>query len=213
MDTEEVEKSLIVKVKKDVWRRFKSKLDMEDKKIGPIVKRWILAYIDPPKNETPKVPDPETPVKADKAVVSRKRPRREDVEPEMEKAVVSRPDKQARESLEIATNKDEPEAEKELPTLDEAGINFKDVKKFAKHLAIDVKGKTQEEAAFAVLDAIVQDYGNRCNELSDDDFNDYKTANIGMLDWYNKFKIYGTTDEEDEPQFPEGGVENEEETP
>ncbi len=188
----DVGKSIVFKIDSELWARFKGKIASEDARIGNLIKHWIKDYTDPPKREVPREETPEVPVKSDKAI--------------------SRPKKQARESLESATNKGEPaEAEPVLVSLQDAGIDFADVEEYAKRLKIDLAGKTQEEAAFFILDCIFKDYESHHADLSKADFFNYKEANISMLTWYEKFKGYGADPDEDEDdsQIPEGGEDNE----
>ncbi len=201
----EVGKSIVFKIDKDLWARFKGRIADEDARIGNLVKQWIRGYTDPPEREAP--------AQADKAVVSRKRPRREDLDPETQKAggvpgdsgVVSRPEKQVRESLDTAS--DGEAGKPELASLESAGMDFADVQKFAETLALDIKHMTPEEAAFAVLNAILENHERLRVELSREDFEDYMLKNDGMIRWYGTFKEYGPDNgEEDEPhQAQEGG--------
>ena len=184
----EVGKSIVFKIDSELWARFKSKIAHEDARIGNLIKHWIKDYTDPPKRETPKK---EVPVKSDKAI--------------------SRPNKQARKELETAPREPEETGEPELVSLEQAGIDYGDVEAFSRHLKIDIAGKTQEEAAFFILDCIFKDYESHHEKLSKDDFFKYKETNISMLTWYEKFKSYGADPDEDEDdsQFPEGGEDNE----
>ena len=96
-------------------------------------------------------------------------------------------------------SKEEPGAEPELPTLEEAGIDFADVERHAGHLGIDIKGMAQEEAASLTLEAIFQDYVRNHEKLSAEEFDEFKSKNDPMLQWFNQFKDFGVDEEgEDE---------------
>jgi len=170
IDEEKVEKSLIVKVSRDVWRRFKAKLDMEEKKIGPTVRGWILDYLKP-KKDGAAAPEPG----------------------------VSRTVRRLHADLETIT-REEPgaEAEPELPTLEEAGIDFKDVERYAGHLKIDIAGMNHEEAASLILDGVFRDYGMNHEKLSAEEFDEFKSENDDMLQWFNDHKDYGADEEGEE---------------
>ncbi len=116
-------------------------------------------------------------------------------EPAPEKASGVR--RRVHDDLETATTK-EPGAEPELPTLEEAGIDFKDVQAHAGHLGLDIKGMAQEEAASLTLEAIFQDYVRNHEKLSAEEFDGYKSGNDDMLNWFNKNKDFGCTGEDEE---------------
>ena len=40
-----VKKSIVLDVDKDLWRKFKSKTVLQDKKIGDLVLGWIKRYV------------------------------------------------------------------------------------------------------------------------------------------------------------------------
>lgn len=83
------------------------------------------------------------------------------------------------------------------------GIDYNDVRKFAKALKVNVVGKKKAEAVEMVLDAIVADYEEKQGELSKDDFREYKKTNSEILNWYNKNKEWEPPEEEMAPEEAE----------
>ncbi len=156
------------------WNRFKGKVGGDGRQIQELVLSWISAYIDPKE------------------------------EPAPEPGVVSRTRRQLRAGLETVT-REEPGAEADeagpgLPTLEEAGIGFKNVEIHAGHLGLDIGHMTPEQAAVAVLDGIFHDYVRNHEKLSAEAFDDYKEANDPMLCWYNANKSYGAEEEGEEEE-------------
>ncbi len=155
----------------NTWNQFKGKVGSDGRQIQELVLSWIEAYI---KDRPEKEPAPEP-------------------------GVVSRTRRQLHADLETVS-KEEPGAEKELPTLEEAGIDFKDVQMHAESLGLDIAGMNHEQAAFAVLEAIFQDYGMKHEKLSTEEFDEYKSGNDPMLQWFNQFKDFGCDEEEGEEE-------------
>lgn len=108
------------------------------------------------------------------------------------------------------------------------GIDYNDVKKYAKITGVNVHGKKKAVAIEMVLDGIVAHYKPAKDNLSQEDFEEYKRVNAEMLDWFNKHKEYENPEEDPEqedyvePELEEGvdeedpgqedGVEHEPET-
>lgn len=42
----EVKKSIVLSVDEDLWRKFKSRVALRDKKIGDLVMGWIKRYVE-----------------------------------------------------------------------------------------------------------------------------------------------------------------------
>ena len=45
MNENEVKKSIIVVIDKNLWKKFKSKIALRDQKIGELVEQWIRKYV------------------------------------------------------------------------------------------------------------------------------------------------------------------------
>ncbi len=89
------------------------------------------------------------------------------------------------------------------------GIDFSEVKKFAKAAGVDVSGMRKDDAILIVLNGIVAHYENAKEELNQEDFEEYKKKNDDMLNWFNLNKEWeppeepGEEAEEQEEREPE----------
>lgn len=83
------------------------------------------------------------------------------------------------------------------------GIDFSDVRRYAKMLGVNVVGKKKAKAVELVLDAVVADYEKSQGDLTKAEFQDYKKKNREVLDWYNKFKDWVPEPEAKEPKTEE----------
>ncbi len=89
------------------------------------------------------------------------------------------------------------------------GIDFSEVKKFAKAAGVDVSGMRKDDAILIVLNGIVAHYERAKEELNQEDFEEYKKKNDDMLNWFNLNKEWeppeepGEEAEEQKEQEPE----------
>ena len=80
------------------------------------------------------------------------------------------------------------------------GIDYNDVKKFAKITGVNIVSKKKAVAVVLVLDGIVAHYKPAKESLSQKDFEEYKKVNAEMLDWFNKHKEYEDPEEDPEQE-------------
>lgn len=80
-------------------------------------------------------------------------------------------------------------------------ILYKQLQSFVKRLGVNIVGKKRADAIELVLDGIVAHYTPAKENLSQEDFEEYKRENSDMLDWFNENKDYEHPEEDSEQEY------------